>query len=495
MTGCASSTLFKWGPLLLALIFSAPLLSHAAQPIVFAVAAQVKSFDPRYATDAESVRVNQLLYQSLVGFDPSLRPVPQLASWQVISPVHYRFTLSPAYFEGLGRAVRAEDVKATYDSVLNPQTASPYRASLAVIDRIEAIDAQVVDFHLKHPDGLLPSYLSVGIMPADLLEQGHRFGQQPEGSGPWRLDSLEEGRWCVTRKNDAQQVCFLLSKDPTVRLLQLMKGEVDLAQNNFPPELIRAARERTHLKVEQQPGSNFSYLGFNLADPVTGHPGVREAMSYAIDRQSIIRYLFAQGAQTAESILTPDHWAGHPQLQANPFDPEKARQLLLASGLKLPIQLSYKTSTDPFALRLASVLAYQLKQVGIEVKIQSYDWGTYYADIKAGRFQLYGLSWVGIKTPDIFEYVFASTSFPPQGANRGRYTNSKVDAWIEQAKQVERLEEKAHFYRLIAQTIHEDRVYIPLWYEDQTLIRQARIQGYRLRPDGGYQGLNEVTQR
>jgi peptide/nickel transport system substrate-binding protein len=76
----------------------------------------------------------------------------------------------------------------------------------------------------------------------------------------------------------------------------------------------------------------------------------------------------------------------------------------------------------------------EVAEVGVVLKIQSYDWGTFYADIKAGRFELYGLSWVGLQLPDIFRYAFHSASVPPTGANRGRYSSTEVDALIEAAE-------------------------------------------------------------
>ena len=92
-----------------------------------------------------------------------------------------------------------------------------------------------------------------------------------------------------------------------------------------------------------------------------------------------------------------------------------------------PIKLVYKTSNDPFRLRLATIIQNQLNSVGIEVEIRSYDWGTFYGDIKAGRFQMYSLSSVGLKIPDIFHYIFHSEAIPPNGANRGRFVDSDVE--------------------------------------------------------------------
>jgi len=92
-------------------------------------------------------------------------------------------------------------------------------------------------------------------------------------------------------------------------------------------------------------------------------------------------------------------------------------------------------SFDPFRIRLATILQQQLAEAGIQVTVSSYDWGTFFGDIKAGRFQLYSLAWVGIKSPDIFRYAFHSDALPPAGANRGRFSDVQVDHLIDAAMQ------------------------------------------------------------
>ena len=146
-------------------------------------------------------------------------------------------------------------------------------------------------------------------------------------------------------------------------------------------------------------------------------------------------------------------------------------------------------------MRLATVIQAQLAQVGIQVEVRSYDWGTFYGDIKAGRFQLYSLSWVGIRTPDIFRYIFHSASVPPRGANRGRYRSPRADRIIETARAEPDLERQAAHYRELQALLLEELPYVPLWYENQVCAYRNAVRGYRLAPDGNYDGLAEVELR
>ncbi|NEV61342.1 ABC transporter substrate-binding protein [Thiorhodococcus minor] len=455
-----------------------------------------RNLDPRFATDATSERINRLLYRRLVEFDDQRLPVPGLATWQRLSPSHYRFRLGA---EGRdftdGTRLDADDVVATYAYVLDAANASPHRAQLAAIASVEALDSDTIDFHLAVPDPLFPAYLAEGILPADLVGSGRKLTDAPVGSGPFRLlDWPEPGRLVLERRADGQVMELLSVKDPSVRVMKLLRGEIQLLQNDLSPELVDYLAAQPQIDVETRPGRNFSYLGFNLEDPVTGDRRARLALAHAIDRKALIHYLFRDRARPAEAILPPDHWAGSPMLLPYAFDPDRARALLseLGYGPERPLVLSMKTSNDPFRIRLATAMQAQLARIGIALTIRSYDWGTFFGDVKAGRFQLYGLTWVGINTPDIFRYAFHSASIPPAGANRGRYKSARADALIEAAGSARDLQEQSGLYRELQGLLHHELPYLPLWYESQVLARRPELRGYQLAADGNYDGLESV---
>ncbi|MFE8031731.1 ABC transporter substrate-binding protein [Thiohalocapsa marina] len=462
----------------------------------FGLAGPVRNLDPRLATDATSARVNRLLYVPLVDFDAASRPVPVLATWEQRDATRYRFTLGHGGRRFAdGQRLTAADVAATYRSVLDPATASPHRATLSLIDAVEVLDADRLEFRLQAPDPLFPAYLGVGILPAGLIESGQGFQRVPVGSGTFRLlDWPEPGRLLLERRRDRQRFELVTVKDPNVRVMKLLRGEIDLLQNDLAPELVAFLRRRRGIRMERIDGVNFSYLGFNLEDPATGDPRVRRAVAHGIDREAVLRYLFRGGGRTAEAMFPPEHWAGAPELRGHLYDPAASRALLADAGWsgERRLVLSYKTSSDPFRLRLATVIQSQLAAVGIDLRIQSYDWGTFFGDIKAGRFQLYGLTWVGIRTPDIFRYVFHSAALPPAGANRGRYRSAVVDALIEQAQQAPDPARRAALYRQLQARLHADLPYVPLWYEDQFYAARDDIVGYHLAADGNYDGLDQV---
>ncbi len=461
----------------------------------FGLANMPVTLDPRFATDAASSRINRLLYQRLVDFDAHYQPVPSLASWERLSATHYRFHIKrPGHFSD-GRELTAMDVKASYDFVLDPRHASPLRISLANIQRIQTPDKETIDFYLARADALFPGRLGLGILPQALIAQQHAFNRHPVGSGPFEfLAWPEEGRLRLRRRRDGQLITFLGVHDPTVRVLKLLRGEIDMLENDIPPELISYLRRQHDIQVMSTPGSNFAYLGFNMKDPVVGKLAVRRAIAHALDRRAIIKYVMGGAGRLAVTLLPPDHWASDPALQPSAYDPDAARTLLSEAGYSRdnPVHISYKTSSDPFRLRLATIIQQQLAVVGIEVELKSYDWGTFYGDIKAGRFQMFSLMWVGIKLPDIYRYVFHSTSVPPAGANRGRFDSQEVDRLIDEAEAGTTLQEQARRYQKLQAVLQQQLPYVPLWYEDHVFVARRKISAYRIAKDGNYDGLVSV---
>ena len=465
--------------------------------IRFGLASAPTTLDPRFATDASSERIDRLLYARLVDYDAQSEPVPSLASWQVLSPTHYRFRLGGAgrVFHD-GERLDAGDVAATYRSILDPATASPHRGTLSMIERIEVIDDDTLDFFLNRADRLFPGYLSIGILPARAIAQRHPFNRQPLGSGPFRLLNWEDAdRLSLQRLRDGQSFVFEQVKDPTMRVLKLLRGEIDLLQNDLPPELLPYLERRKGIHVQRAPGSTFAYLGFQLQDPDSGRYAVRRAVALAIDRQAIIEHVFHGAARPASALLPPEHWAGDKALPVLTADPAQAQVLLAQAGYgpEHPLRLVYKTSSDPFRVRIATILQQQLARVGIAVDVRSYDWGTFYGDIKAGRFQMYSLAWVGIRSPDIFRYAFHSKALPPAGANRGRLDDAGVDRLIEQAQQAQTRAAQAADYRALQRRLLQLLPYVPLWYEDQYAASSERIRGYALAADGAYDALVDTV--
>ena len=464
--------------------------ASSSPEIVFAISQAPLNLDPRYATDAASERLNRLIYQSLVDFDAHTKPQASVASWQQLSPLSYRFTLSeqrrlfyyPASAEHKAKArkLTAYDVKATYDSI-TALSDSPHSAEFSNMKNIVVANERTVLFYLNAPDRHFPAKLLLGILPAELVESQHDFARLPVGSGPLvLLDS--QNKWRLQRLDDGQLISLIEVKDPTVRMLKLLHAEVDLIQGDLPPESVRYLQAKPGLTVKTAVGVNFSYLGLNTQDPQLKKLKVRQALAHAIDRQAIIDKAMLQHSRLGGAILPPEHYAQQQILPAYAYDPALAKRLLQEAGVSLPLKLVYKTSTDAQRLRLATIMQAQMRLAGIDLEIRSLDWATFFAEIKQGNFQLYGLTWVGVKTPEIYAQAFASDSVPPKGFNRGRYQDAELDRLL-----------STDDWQAVTQRVHQQLPYIPLWYEGQFAAMQKGIQNYSPKADGNWDDLATIS--
>jgi peptide/nickel transport system substrate-binding protein len=474
--------------------FGMCLLSACHQPapqsepgIVFAVAQAPLNLDPRYATDAASARVNRLLYRALIDFDAQSKPVADLATWQKISPSQYRFTLIqpvPKFHDG--SVLDAGDVAVTYDSIRQLKD-SAHTAEFANIARIAVIDAGTLDFYLTQPDPHFVAKLIIGILPATWLVGGQDFSHAPIGNGPLKFLSWHH-QLVLERTADQQRISLLEVKDPTVRVLKLLNAEVDLVQGDLPPELLKYLQTKPGLVVKRSVGSNFSYMGLNFEDVQLKKGLVRQALAHAIDRQAILKQALVDGSRLATVILPPEHYTNQNRepsdypLATYDYNPQLARQLLLQASVSLPLKLVYKTSTDAQRVRLATILQAQMQPAGINLEIHSLDWGTFFEDIKHGNFQLYGLTWVGIKTPEIYAQAFATQSLPPLGFNRGRYADKHLDQLLADED-----------WPAATAYMQQQLPVVPLWYEGQFAAMRNNITQYSPKPDGNWDDLATIS--
>lgn len=455
--------------------------SDQVTPIHFALAQMPLNLDPRYATDAASERANRLIYQSLVDFDVTSNPIPKLATWLMVSPREYHFSLKQplARFHDQ-KPLTAYDVKATYDSIIMLKD-SPQTSEYSNISSVQVINETLLIFKLKQADMHFASKLIIGILPKDYIDKKHDFSHAPIGSGPLAFERWQD-KLILKRVGDGQQIIFTEVKDPTVRVLKLLRGETDLLQGDLPPELVRHLQTKPDVTVKTVRGANFSYLGLNMQDPVLKQHKVRLAIAHAIDRPSIIEKVMVNSTRIAGAILPPEHYTNAGvELAAYAYNPELSRKLLLEAGVQLPLKLVYKTSTDAQRVRLATILQAQMAKAGIDLEIRSLDWGTFFEEVKKGNFQLFGLTWVGIKTTEIYAKAFGSQQLPPNGFNRGRYADAALDVLL-----------SAEDWPSVTNRIHAQLPYIPLWYEGQFAALNKNISNYAPKPDGNWDDLATI---
>ncbi|HLH77816.1 MAG TPA: ABC transporter substrate-binding protein [Candidatus Binataceae bacterium] len=463
------------------------------------------SLDPRYATDAVSARIDELLFDSLLRLDQNGRFTGDLAaSFEWRSPTALVFHLRPGVRLSDGRLLTARDVKYTYDSVLDPASLSPKRGGMEELAGVDAPDDSTVILRTRRPYAPALELGLLNVVPAD-TPAGAGASRTPLGSGPFRLAGFVRDEWVILARNPYHPyapgavpgVAFKVVPDPTVCALELLEGSAQFTENDLPPALLGYLRDRPRLTVSQSPGTSYQYLQFNFRDPRLRDLRVRQAIAMAIDRPALVRSLLYGTARVASGMLAPENWAYTGAVRQYPYDPAAARRMLDRAGYRagadgLRFTLVYKTTQGEERMLLAQALAAMLRQVGIGLRIRSYEWPTFYSDIQRGNFDLTSLAWIGITDPHHYFLVFDSAMIPPRGLNRGDYVNPRMDALLAQGDATIDPNQRRAIYAAVQQLAAEDLPYVSLWWQDNVAVMASRVGGFKPYPNGSLRSLASV---
>jgi peptide/nickel transport system substrate-binding protein len=481
----------------------------ATDVITVAVLTSPNSLDPRIGSDETSQRVHQLVFDNLLALDNQLRVVGGLATaWSQTDPLTYVVRLRQGVRFHDGHELTAADVVYTFSSFIDPAFVSPRKGAYRMLDRVEAVDDYTVRFTLKEPFGSFPIQLVMPVVPKDA---GAGLRDSPIGTGPYKFVSAAvddhvtlaafPGYFRGSPANGG--VVLKVIPDEIMRALELRKGTVDIVVNDLSPDVVHQLEREKSVHITEAPGTDYAYVGVNMRDPVLKDRRVRHALGYAIDRQAIVDHLRRGLARPAVGILPPASWAFEPGVFQFTHDRAKAIALLDEAGHRDPdgdgpeprLRLSLKVSTNEFIRLQAAVIQQDLKQVGIDLDVRSYEFATMYADVLKGNFQLFTLQWVGVSDPDMLRRVFHSEQMPPNGFNRGYYQNAEVDRLIDAAMMAEREDERRTLYADAQRAIAVDAPYISLWYKTNIAVAGTHIEGVTLTPSAEFTFVRNVRRR
>lgn len=472
---------------------------ESAKPLRIGIEASPTQLDPRLATDAYSQRIDSLLFGRLIRLNSSSQVQGDLAeSWEIKNNNIYSFQLRKNLRFSDGTQLTSEDVRFTFESILDPKTASPHRKTFESIDHIETPDSNTVNFYLKKQYAPFLFNLTVGIVSK---KKGGEIA-----SGPYMLKKWDPDEKLVFTSNPyyydkpakIKEIIIKIIPEDTIREMELQKGSIDLLENALPPDFLPFLEKDPHFTVFETEGTTYAYLGINLKDPILSRQKVRQAIAYAINRKVIINEVLKGFGKPATGLLPSSHWAYEENVEKYYYDRQKSIQLLNDAGFPQikeghpRFKLIYKTSQNDLSKRIGEVIQQQLKEVGIQMDIRTYEWGTFYSDIKSGNFQLYSLRWVGIQDPDIYYDLFHSSSIPPIGANRGHYSNPLIDHLVEEGRNTFDLEKRRTVYRKIQKIVAEDLPYINLWTFTNITVLKKDLKGFIPDPSGDFYNIKDL---
>ena len=497
--------------LLISVLLVPPACRRRSDVFVIGLGDNIRTIDAigSPSVDAASERVRTLIFNSLVKKNEKFDYTGELATDPIKRSddgLTYTFTLRDGVKFHDGKALTSEDVKYTLDLVFKSdfaKSASFYEGTGAdkhsYIKSVEAPDAKTIVVTLIKPwVGLLSNLVPVAIIPKDSYESQKTH---PLGSGPFKF----------IRYDNTQQVCDVEAfneywegppKLPAVRVrvisdmnamqAELQAGRVDIAPmpTSLSPDAVKRLEQDPNLQVKAFPGSNVVLLTLNTASPPLDNVKVRQAIAYAIDRESLVKNLLLGFGKIAHSIIPEESWS-YSTGQTYSYDPAKAKQLLKEAGVRFDKPIVYKVSGSSIAGRqYAGVIQNYLKEVGIPVEIQTPEQNTLFDELKRGNFQIAYTQWVGgNQDPIFYKDLFATSEIPTQtrpSRNRSRYSNPELDKLLDEAVNTFDRQRGRELYVQIQDIVSRDVPIFPLWYQSNIVIARKNVQNIQVNASGDW---------
>lgn len=485
----------------------------AGDTILIGSGADAVTLLPVLASDSTSADINGLVYNGLVRYDKNLEIEGVLAeSWEVSEDNRVlTFHLRRDVLWHDGAPFTADDVLFTYELLVDPETPTAYA------DRYRQVaEAQVLDrytFRVRYYEPLAPALISWAfpVHPRHLLEGVEltrtALASRPVGTGPYRLVDWRRGERIVLEANPdyfegppyIHRVLYRVIPDSTTMFLELQSGGLDymgLTPLQYAMQTDTPAFRRRFRKY-RYPAFAYTYLGYNLQRPLFQDRRVRQALSYAIDKQEIIDGVLLGLGQVADGPYTPGSWVHHPQLRQYDYNPGRARELLAEAGWSdgngdgflerdgRPLAFTIVTNQgNDQRVKAGEIIQRRLAEVGVQVRLRVVEWATFLNEfINPGNFDATILGWSGGIDPDVYN-VWHSSKTGPGELNFIGFKNEEVDELLEQGRRTFDLQERQRIYRRFQEILAEEQPYTFLYVPESLPVVAARFRGIEPAPAG-----------
>jgi len=475
---------------------------------------------PVISSDSASHEVAGFVYNGLVKYDKDYNIVGDLAeSWEVSEDnLTITFHLRKDVKWQDGAPFTSDDVMFTYKLMIDPNTPTAYAADFLLVR--EAKNPDPYTFIVTYGEPFAPALISWGfwIVPKHLLENKDittsELGRNPVGTGSYRfkewstgekivLDSYHdyfEGRPYIDR------VIYRIIPDTATMFLELKSGGVDwmgLSPIQYKHQTDDAAFKRDFVTY-QYLADGYAYLGFNLRDPKFTDKRVRQAISYAIDKQEIIDIVLLGLGEIATGPYKPGTWQYNGDVQRYDYDPAKAKKLLADAGWKdtdgdgvldkdgVPFEFTIVTNQgNELRAKSAELIQNKLKDVGIKVNIRIVEWAAFLSEfIEPKDFEAVILGWNILQDPDLYD-VWHSSKTGPNELNHVSFANPEVDRLLVEGRKVFDRDERKEYYDRLQEILADEAPYVFLYVPYALPAISARFKGIEPAPAGISYNFNE----
>lgn len=489
----------------LALLLAGALLSAAsARSITMAMGAQPETLDPQVTSATSSFQVARSIYDTLAQVDRDGELVPGLAeSWEVSEDgLAWTFHLRDGVTFHDGSPFDSADVKATLERIVSAETASPKASEFATITDVATPDDLTVVLELSAPTPALLASLASGwgaILPAEKVAEGHDFGNAPVGTGAFKLERWVRDSHIELSRNDAyfagapqvEGVTIRFVADSAVQLQGLLAGEFDIIDTPTSPDfdLIEA---NPSLTLVRAPSGLVNVATLNTRREVLSDPRVRQALNYAVDKETILEVAYGGGVLVGTFMEAGSPWLPE-DVQPYPYDPERARALLQEAGVPSGwrVDLVLPQAYDEH-ITAGQMLQGMLGEVGVNAEIRLIEWGVWLAEVYAGAhdFDITVIGHTGKLDPTgrLASYDSADRNYPGFG-------DPEVTTALHQAAVTPDQDERRELYAQVLRALHDEAPFIYLGTPYTIYAHRSNVDGFWITPLLDSFNFSEVSLR
>jgi peptide/nickel transport system substrate-binding protein len=487
----------------------APVAAQPAGTLVVGLVAEPVNLDPPQVTDLNSNRVGRRVVETLVTFpDESTQVVPGLAeSWTISKDgLQYTFKLRRGIVFHDGTPLNAEAVKFSIERQINPNHPA-YKLGkypfanyfFGNVKAVEVLSDERVAFLLNEPRASFLAVLTAGaasiVSPTAVMKWGPDYPNHPVGTGPFRFASWDRGQRVVLERNPGywkypvkvERVIYRPIVEDQARLTELLTGGLDLIVG-VPADNVAQLEKNPKITLLKQVGAHVWYLGMNNQKKPFDDKRVRQALNYAVNKDAIVNDVLKGTGAASKGPVLPGTWGADGALKAYPYDPERAKKLLAEAGypngFTTTLWVPESGSGMQAPVAMSTVMQSNLKAVGVNVSLQTMEWGAYLAKLRTKEQELFALSWMaGTEDPDMVMYpLLHSSQWTPLGPNRALYKNARFDALLVQARLTTDQAKRAQLYKEAQRILIDDAPWVFVDHEIQIAALTKRVQGFKLHP-------------
>lgn len=457
------------------------------------------SLDPVATNDNQSSNIMVQIYEGLMKLDANGEVVPSLAeSVEQPDDVTYVFKLKQGVKFHNGEELKASDV---VFSLKRATEAPNVKHLFATIDpaSIKANDDYTVEFKLLYPfKGVLAALCHPGAFITNekaVNDGGDSYAMNPVGTGAAKFVSWSKANELVLERNEDyhgektaySKLTYRVIPEPTNRLIELESGGVDIALDIAPNDLEKV-EGNSELQLLRSLNYGTTHLGFNTSKAPFDDPKVREAVSYALDMDAIVKAVFLGVGRTASSPLPPTvQYSIADDMQPKTRDIEKAKALLAEAGYADGLSTTLSTNENKQRSDMATIIKEQLSEVGIDVSINVLEWSAYNDLIKNSQQDMFIIAWIADSPdPDTFMYPCFHSSAAGEGGNYSFLNDPEMDDLLDRARQSQDDAERADLYAQAQQRAIDVTAWVPQHYSELLVGAQANVNGVELSPFGWY---------